>query len=303
MSWLRDHAASVLKELWSRKFQYGFTWDCPKSVSSGVIKWLTLFDEKGGTKLCAEYCKVIAGGGPGDDDGVEVSDLAVGADVKKMLPFIHSSFSSLWSWVKSGEVLILPGRDAWAWFVMAKRFGVPAWNVTRGEKIIPGVKGVLFDPAVSRGVVYDSMGMMEIFNNWGVDPKDRHLKLKIFDTGFSGTIPMRIKDLLYYPHVEWLLFSHSSGDQQQFPSLHDSRRSGGDWRHRVMNLENWPKYWVSGQVWCGEPLQAENKPLIVVRALAVTILLMTLDASFCRTQKSYGGDKVKSGVWWDNVKD
>jgi hypothetical protein len=343
MSWIEQHVTDVLSGIWRRKFTEPFSFTKAGSLIKSVQKWLSEFDDKCGyikethrnffghhrstivkAKYFYHFKDIINGLGPGDDDGVEV-DYKVGERVIELFPFIHNSFSTIWKGVKDSGVIILPGRDAWVWFVMAKRFGVPAWDATKGEKVIPGVKGVLFDPRISRTVGTSLESMWKIWSEWGISA-DRctstlpwgirasiafHPKISevfVFDTGFEGSVPRGMSEVLTdssRTKFKWDLFSSRSVRNQLWPSLHEYRLlrkatcSRFPWRQRVIDLENFPKYWVSCELYQGDPLQAENDPKIVVRALAVTLLLCTLNKTFHRTQRPYGGDKVKENApWW-----
>lgn len=355
MSWIREHTKYVLEGLWRRHFSTPFVFKEEKTLVEGVRQWLKAFEvvvpkvkkshmnsysctliwDETPSNFLYNFDAILSGMGPGDDDGEEIP-LRVGEKVTKLYPFIHNSFASLWGRLKPGGLLILPGRDAWVWFVMAKKFGVPAWDASRGEKIIPGVKGVIFDPRISRSVASDAALMRTIYTEWGLykDEYNQNVSslvkhILIFDTGFNGTVPRGMMDYSMLTWelntsrwseklpVEWWLLSHADGDKQIFPSLHETRHIRkkkhpsplGDWRRNVLDLENFPKHWVSCEkikkpesswAWKYDALQAENSHIIVVRALAVTLMLCTYKMeTFYRTQRPYGGDKKKENVpWW-----
>jgi hypothetical protein len=163
---------------------------------------------------------------------------------------IHSIIKNTWRSLKEiaeDRIIILPGRDVWAWEVLARKNNHPT----------------IFDPRISRIYCSNRSVLEQTCKEWDVDFK----KALIFDTGFAGSIPRAISSVVG-TDVKFLLLSSSNrkGWTQIYPN-HKGSRS------KVLCIEYFPKYFKTGTVLKGEPTQFLASPLEFVKAAAFTIWL------------------------------
>jgi hypothetical protein len=163
---------------------------------------------------------------------------------------IHSILKSSWRSLKEitqGKTIILPGRDVWPWEVLARRNNYPT----------------IYDPRISRILCSHKEVLRKICKEWDVDFGE----VIIFDTGFAGSIPAAISDVVG-TKVRFLMLSSNRRDgwTQLFPNHRGSRS-------KVLCIEYFPKYFKTGTVDNGQPVQYLSYPLDFVKTAAFTIWL------------------------------
>jgi len=146
------------------------------------------------------------------------------------------------------DMLVLPGRDVWAWEVLARRRRLTT----------------VFDPVVSRAVAGNEKALSAQVKNWPVPDWSKAL---MFDTGFAGSIHRAVSKVVQ-PAPQLLMLSASDymREKQLYP-----RHSGS--RGKALAIEYIPKYWESGFVADGKPRQALAKLEEFVLAALTTIWL------------------------------
>jgi hypothetical protein len=137
---------------------------------------------------------------------------------------------------------VLPGRDVWAWEVLARRQSMRTY----------------FNPVISRSVARDDQALLESMRGWPLDWS----RALVFDTGFSGSIHRAICRVTH-KRPDLLLLS---GTNQIFPNHSGSRA-------KALAIEYFPKYWRSGCVREGMPVQYLATLEEFIRAAALTIWL------------------------------
>lgn len=126
--------------------------------------------------------------------------------------------------------VVLPGRDVWAFEVMARRKRVPT----------------IYDARVSRSVSSEEEVCRSIVSAWPVDDWRRAL---VFDTGFAGSIWRDIcKATGERPHLLLLSASSRVNERQLFPGHTGSRQ-------KALAFEYLPKYCTRGSTKDGAPVQ------------------------------------------------
>lgn len=289
MSWALEHVKWVVNSIWRRNHSENFTFTGKGNLHDLAEKWLE--------EVRKDLGKVFNSYFPSE------FDLA--------FPVIHNSILSAWSQCKG--TLILPGRDVWPWYVMAKRMGIPTHHV--GIDHPPREKRyVLFDPRISRNVT-KTHSFFSIVNSYGEGSWPRIESPFVFDTGFEGTIPKAIFKTL---QISGSSASRQMLQQSEFLLLPSVMLSANSWcgipsvypnlkenRRLALTIELWPKYWTSGE--SGDEyyskseggassfahgplfeeyiLQTENSIEEMVRALKLTLLLSTYNYSFKRRQR------------------
>lgn len=155
---------------------------------------------------------------------------APGPDVVHSI--VRNSFRTLRRRAEREDVdtIVLPGRDVWAWEVLARRRRLPT----------------VFDPVVSRSVAGNQPALSGQVKQWPVSDWSKAL---MFDTGFAGSIHRAVAKVVQ-PEPKLLMLSASDHmrEKQLYP-----RHSGS--RGKALAIEYIPKYWDSGFVDAGKPRQ------------------------------------------------
>jgi len=172
-------------------------------------------------------------------DGVEGSDV--------LHSMLCNSMRRLKRKMQRKGSLLLPGRDVWAWEVMARKLSV---NST-------------FDPRVSRSVANNQKALRVCIDEWQI--KDWSDVL-FFDTGFSGTIPKAIANAEKLPQINCLLLSSHDPSRQIFRTHTGSRA-------KALAFEYLAKYFVSGTHRDGAPYQELNLLDDFIKAALLTTWL------------------------------
>ncbi len=147
---------------------------------------------------------------------------------------------------KSRLTVVLPGRDVWAFEVMAQRKRVPT----------------VYDARVSRAVSSNAEVCRGIARGWNVAEWRRSL---VFDTGFRGSI-WRDICAATGERPRLLLLSADVNKYQLFPGHTGSRQ-------KALAFEYLPKYWTRGTPQDGVPMQHLNGLREFIDAALLTIWL------------------------------
>jgi len=191
----------------------------------------------------------------------------------KVEDIIHSILKSSWKSLKEiaqGKTIILPGRDVWPWEVFARKNNYPT----------------IYDPRISRILSGDKEVLREICKTWDVDFN----KVIIFDTGFAGSIPAAISSVVGTEVKFLLLSSNNRGAKwtQLFPNHRGSRS-------KVLCIEYFPKYFKTGTVDKGLPVQYLSYPLDFVKSAAFTIWLWhNKSPRFIKTHTNQNNSSTKA---------
>lgn len=165
-----------------------------------------------------------------------------------------SVIKSCWKGVKSsarGRKILLAGRDVFIFEVLARRENYPT----------------LFLPECSRASVS------------AIKLEEKNLFL--FDTGFMGTIPMRLQI------QNFCLLSSNIRDNktQVFPTLTQSRGL-------ALKIEGTPKYWETARIVDGVPFQKLSGVTEFERAARLTMEVYKNSApKFIDKRKPIGGER------------
>jgi hypothetical protein len=143
--------------------------------------------------------------------------------------------------------LLLPGRDVWCWEVMARKLTVDS----------------TYDPRVSRAVAYDKPAMKTCIDEWKIQNWQNVL---FFDTGFSGSIPRAIADMIGLDEINMLLLSSGDPKHQIFRTHTGSRK-------KALAFEYLAKYFHSGAARGGKPYQQLADLDEFIKAAMLTIWL------------------------------
>lgn len=178
--------------------------------------------------------------GLGDNyNGVEGSDV--------LHSMLCNSMRRLKRKMRRSGSLLLPGRDVWAWEVMARKLSVKS----------------TFDPRVSRGVARSNKALRTCIDEWKVKSWEDVL---FFDTGFSGSIPRAIAKAEGLPQINMLLLSSGTPKHQIFRTHTGSRA-------KALAFEYLAKYFVSGTARDGAPYQELNPLDEFIKAALLTTWL------------------------------
>ena len=149
---------------------------------------------------------------------------------------------------RHGAVLVLPGRDVWAWEVIARQRRLRS----------------IYDSRISRTVADHHPALRKVIGEWGVPDMDGTL---VFDTGFAGSIHRNICQATQKnPKIMLLSANESLRDRQVFPG-HTGSRS------KALAIEYFPKYLQRATVHGDDPYQAISTIEEFIKTALLTIWL------------------------------
>lgn len=151
------------------------------------------------------------------------------------------------------RTLILPGRDVWLWEVMCRKRNMPS----------------VYDPRVSRLLTHNVDALRQVINSWGVNITPETV---VFDTGFAGSIyraicgatDVKMTNLMLSTHISITSKAGKDISCQIFPNHANARA-------KALAIEYLPKYWKTGTVRDGQPVQYLADLDEFVKCAALTI--------------------------------
>lgn len=199
-------------------------------------------------KLLA-MCRTLDGN---DLTGCRTQELGARFDVPPgdvMHSIIWNSLRKLRKLIRRhGAVLVLPGRDVWAWEVIARQ-----------RRLIS-----IYDSRVSRTIADHHPTLRKVIGEWGVPDMDGTL---VFDTGFAGSIHRNICQATQKkPKIMLLSADEGLRDRQVFPG-HTGSRS------KALAIEYFPKYLQRATIQDNEVYQAISSIEEFIKTALLTIWL------------------------------
>lgn len=210
-------------------------------TSFGRTSWLGLEDQNNLKTLNKDWL-------------APTSMYSIGSDKFTWAHVAHSIVKNSWRSLAAradGRTIILPGRDVWAWYVIAQKSGYKY--------------RVVYDPRVSRGVKDHTDVLMSIINSWGVDLN----QCVVFDTGFAGSIYNAIVRASGRKPINVMLSTEIKEDGEScqiFPKHTNSRA-------KALAIEYLPKPCDTARVRGNTVYQPLVKPVWFIKAVALTIFM------------------------------
>ena len=160
---------------------------------------------------------------------------------------IWNSFRKLRKLIRrEGAVLLLPGRDVWAWEVIARQRRLSS----------------VYDSRVSRTVAGAHPALRKVIDGWKVPDLDKSL---VFDTGFAGSIHREICAATQKKPLS-LMLSANDNKEQIFPGHTGSRG-------KALAIEYFPKYFQRATVRDNDAYQALSGLEEFIKTALLTIWL------------------------------
>ncbi len=250
MTWLKDHVTKfVLPGMGIKAAKPSRLCRWPEA---GMV--YNALRSKGGNKDLEHLCKQMGNNVIGR---TTIHSLATSrTDLQKLGnhvgipgPLVLHSFvkATLRQLKKERKKLVLPGRDAWTWAVLAAKMGIDH----------------LYDPRVSRSIACHDVTMKQVLKEWSIKDWDDVI---LFDTGYAGTIPKAIAKCAGLNNVPLILASASNPLLQVFPGHTGSRA-------KVLASEYMSKYRTRAIVKDGKIHQSSSGLTEFVKCALYTIWL------------------------------
>lgn len=155
-----------------------------------------------------------------------------------------------------GRTVIFPGRDAWAWEVMARKHGFVG----------------IYDSRISREVSDHPAALLGIIREWGITDLTDAI---IFDSGWNGSVyrnfcaatGIRLNNVMFSTN---LTYTDPKSKREMFCQVFPRHKGT---RAKCLTIEYFPKYFRVGVVKDGKPEQWLQDIVTFVKAAAFTIWL------------------------------